>query len=628
MNMKIKAILPVIVLFLIAVSFTYLSLEGEQNQEPIETSETSDVKMNDSFVSSSNENPTSTQQPELHNKNSPPKFVGYIVNLKNTAKFDFGKESDSPPTEAKLSFEVIFENQDIGKRKRRGILRNFRVTTPDKGALPTDENEIGFLYAYKAPQLYTQIDMLGLSSEHPLGSAAFYVSNLSYSSNDEPVTIKEASRSAVYQYQLDRDSNRVTRRLLDILYTNQFELGSIVDDIKDSWSGQIGDDGFLTEANVNLSMQGDISLDLSHNSSSVAENNKIKIGMTIVGSYQRFDPGHVEFKNELFAFNANARFNSDLESYAAKDDISNDEQYYEALNVLSDSLSYTESVRVGQYLLNFKTLSEIKSMLSDEALSPLERQAILMAIQDANQPESEQYLGNIINDSDVPYRYRAAGMVNLAHLEGATDIAMEAFKEVIKRNDSPMLSETAMFNIGNLANKQTALRQSGIDMVSAVLQSNASSNRERLIALKSAANIDDDVFTPTFIKSMDSDHPFERNAAVEGALYRPDGRADAVEHLLNEEKTVVLTTASRFFSTHEMTFIEQGQFYNRLVKEESDNKQSALATILLANEKQRPQMISKLEELAQNTNKPGLTKILDTYQQQTLRESTSPNVGG
>ncbi|CZF80874.1 hypothetical protein [Grimontia marina] len=626
--MKIKFILPVIVLFLIAMSFTYLSSEGKKNQESTDISENSEVKMNDKFLSSSNENSKSTQQPTPLKKNSTPNFIGYVVNLKNTAKLDFGKESDSPPTEAMLSFEVVFENQDIGKRKRRGILRNFRVTTPDKAASPSDENEIGFLYAYKAPQLYTSIDMLGLSREHPLGSAAFYISNLSYSPNDEPVTIKEASRSAVYQYQIDGASNTVTRRLLDILYTDQFELGSIVDDIKDSWSGQIGDDGLLTEANVNLSMHGDVSLDMSHNSSSIAENNKIKIGMTIVGNYQRFDPGHVEFKNELFTFNANARFNSDLESYATKDDISNDEQYYEALNGLSNSLSYTESVRVGQYLLNFKTLSEIKSMLSDEALSPLERQAILMAIQDANQPESEQYLGNIINDPDVPYRYRAAGMVNLAHLEGATDIAMEAFKEVIKRNDSPMLSETAMFNIGNLANKQTTLRQSGIDMVSAVLQSNTSSNRERLIALKSAANIDDDVFTPTFIKSMNSDHPFERNAAVEGALYRPDGRADAVEHLLNEEKTVVLTTASRFFSTNEMTFIEQGQFYNRLVKEESDNKQSALATILLANEKQRPQMISKLEELAQNTNKPGLTKILDIYQQQTLSESTFPNVGG
>ncbi|RXJ74097.1 hypothetical protein CS022_05535 [Veronia nyctiphanis] len=551
-------------------------------------------------------NPTSevigTQQKTSHQnsllKNNTSEFLGYIVNVNVGMTNSDIEETGGNSSGTKASFELVFNHPFESGTAKQALVRNFIQETANG---PYKVDQMGFLYDLEQPQVYQNLDLLGLPKEHTLVMLPYILNAISYHSETTPLILTTPTMKTEYSYQR-LDNKKLLRELIDyqdgpsVVYSaNSPQVA-----YSETWQADLSEDKFIERVATKSAIQALFT--------NVNDGEDLSIEQHIRLTMKRFYPESADFTQGLFIANANRSIDILLAGSDLKEP-ENDEEMLLLLDKVTETLSQAEAEMLGRYLITNKSISEVKDLLADEALDPFNKQALLMALQEANQPESETYLASIILDASVADRYRAAGMVNIALIKDATHVSYDALHGVMYKQEAPLLIETALYNIGNISRNQSLIAPDGVKEIMSILEKTQDDSRERFIALQAAANANNDAFTETFVSSLSANTPRERLAAVEGALYRPNAKSQAVEHLLLKETSpMVFAAAERYYRRVEPSFYEVIKFYERLKSENDENMQVALGKVLLSNRAQKERMQQKLEELI--PVKPGIAKLL------------------
>ncbi|OEE85321.1 hypothetical protein A1OQ_17985 [Enterovibrio norvegicus FF-162] len=554
-------------------------------------------------------------------------YLGYKITVGTKLVTDLDKIEE---IKSLTTFDIVLQKSQFAESNLKGLVTNLKIDSASFGDI-NDNNPLGFTYSYEGPQIYRDVDLLGLDLSHPLGITAYVLSSISYSDSPSPIIFQEPSRTVEYTYQISANGDKASRVMQSIIPISQTDdTANLSSDYQETWSARLNTNKRIASAASHGTLSATLLLPVESRNDQ-ANNADVTLTQEIFITATQFTPSNVSFPDDLFAFNANKKFNTALVASTNNKIIESDETFYTELDKLSTSLSFSDSIIVGEYLLSYKTIAEVKGMLSDDTLTALERQAILMAIQNANKPESEVYLSSVVMDAEVPDRFRNAGMVNLALVESSTQITLNALDGVMQQKEAPSLVETALYNIGNLARSNPALANESNGIILDIIDRSADGSREKVVALRAAANSDNDVFTSSFVKSLESEAINERYAAVEGALRREGGKEEALNRLVKEDSAIVMIAAAKYYSSNEMPAAEQEKFYERLVNETNPEIQEALTSVLLSGKGGGPNntTLKKLEELAQTSGQPGVKKVVDIYkndfhQQQLTSSQTTP----
>ncbi|PKF76535.1 hypothetical protein CW749_26790 [Vibrio sp. vnigr-6D03] len=544
-------------------------------------------------------------------------LLGYRVELtvKNTSESDGQAFSASP--DSLLKFDLVLKEPHVPHSLQQGLVTNFTYQTQSKkgqGKEAASIDKMGFTYEYSVPQAYAKVDLLGLDSQHPLNVMSILLSHASFSLEPDHITLTSSIGLSDYRY--TAKEHNLTRELIKFTRGESMEaglMGGSEIQLQESWLATMNPDQLLesVESNVHFKTLMPFSYKkqgkhAGSGSMSLLQNIQIKL--------ERFAPKNINFPPELFIANANNKQTVDT-IIAESEKIKNDEEYRLLLKDLSTSLNAHQAYQVGIYLVEHKTVAEIAEMLADEQFTPDERQAILMALQEANTPESEQYLASLITDKTIPERYRAAGMVNLAYMDNTSQVAMDSLKHVYHEKETPMLSETALFNIGNVSNRNTQLSPDGVNTIEKAIEDTASGSRDRVIALQAAVNTNDPNFSGTYLKAMKSNDPRERWVAAIGAIRNEQTRETALNYVLDNENMVgVIIPVAKQLKKVPLSFNQQTSIYQKLQSEKDRDLQVAWTHLLVSNGDRYKNYENRLAQLSNQPGKEGIADYLQRHQ--------------
>ncbi len=600
--MKKKIVVVSIIIFVLGILFYLFINEDDKNKNVVKSSNIDKHEVKKETV----------KNLKTFNKN----ILGYHIDIEieNKSESDGNYFSISP--NSKLKFDLIFDNPHEANKNKQALILNFEYNiTKNKEYLQKASaiDELGFTYDYFMPQIYGNMNLLGLDKQHPLNILSILLTNISFSLN--PNKIKLNSSIGEIHYEYTKKENKLIREILEykkagIVKNNIIGNSQITFD--EDWEAILYSDQLLSS--VNSKVKTKMTLPFSYKKQGKnAASGDFKIVQNLNIKVTRFEPKNIVFSPELFVADINKKHRVDTLTFN-NDKLKNDKEFDAMLKELSNTLNVGKAILIGDYLTNNKTVEEISEMLSGDTLTPEEKQAILMALQEVNTSESEHYLSDLITDNNIPDRYRAAGMLNLSYMKNTSQLAIDSLKNVFKEQESAMLVETALFNIGNISRRNKLLAYEGVSFIENTLKNTTPGSKSRVVALQSAVNSRDESFLDIYIESMRSSDPRERYVASIGAIKSSTTRDKALRYLVkNEEVSGVIIPVAKQLKKTPLSYEQENLIYEKIKSEEDPKLQAAWTHLLVSNKDRFKEYEERLNNIASEPNKKGIADYLNKY---------------
>ncbi|KZN48691.1 HEAT repeat domain-containing protein [Pseudoalteromonas luteoviolacea] len=343
-------------------------------------------------------------------------FFAYQVDIHSAVL----SESGSAMTFSELSWKMNFQPHASASIKSAAMLSDIVFMADNK--LQTMPTQIPFLVKYQSRQ-FSELDMLGLSEQHPLSVLSKVLDLMSYSL-DSPLTFEDALGVKTFQYvQQDNVIERVVtahQKHADNTEEEQWQI------------------------TLHLSRPG-TPLTLEYNNNQIWQRSGQRYEVVQTVSVKPIT--HTPFEPVDWQANHNTHILPDDIAQSTGIEVTGD-NFLEYIQSLKGNLDPSLAKAIGLYMLNNFDQSGLKGLfVQHENLTS----AFIYALQKAQTLQAEQMISDLLTDDELGVQVQQKLVMALGRFENASDIGFSSLRHVVEQGSNEAISDMALLNMGTMS---------------------------------------------------------------------------------------------------------------------------------------------------------------------------------
>ncbi|MDK2595592.1 HEAT repeat domain-containing protein [Pseudoalteromonas obscura] len=343
-------------------------------------------------------------------------FFAYQVDIHSAVLTDQG----SAMTFSEFSWQMNFQPHASASTKSAAMLSNIQFVADNKvQAMP---EQLPFLVKYKNHQ-FSELDMLGLSSQHPLSVLSKVLDLMSYSL-DKPLTFEDALGVKTFQYV--QRQNMIERSITE-------QKKSADNEELEQWL---------------ITLDGDkpesiLALDYSNKQIWRRDGQQYQVVQSVTVKpikHTPFEPTDWLASHNQHVLPPTAQVQEVV--------IVTNENFLEHIQSLRTNLDPMLAKEIGLFMLENFDQSALKRLFQEHEGAT---SAFIYALQKAQTMQAEQMLSDLLIDSDLSQQVQQKLVMALGRFENASEVGFASLRHVVEQSSTPALSDMALLSIGTMS---------------------------------------------------------------------------------------------------------------------------------------------------------------------------------
>ncbi|KJY79538.1 HEAT repeat domain-containing protein [Vibrio nigripulchritudo] len=415
--------------------------------------------------------------------------------------------------EVNYRFNMALKPVSAGSEQLMGQVYNIQWSTDPQG----EDRPVKLTFTTRIDNgAFTNTDLLGLNPSHPLTIIETTLTQFSYFSGNQTLTLADGKHRFFYARE---NAEQIDREWLGAASNAQTYQ---VTEQSDEWRLIHNDIGFPQSLNHTHTR----TVEYESRMLTVVQQTDIKP----VGKLAQLD-----WKMEQFVAMFNQKWKG-LDSATAKNMGKVDDQnFQERFAEYTQSPDLDSAHLIGAYLAD-QGFSTIKDWLTNQNLSDDQQSLMIFALERSQSPEGEYILSQLIEDNTLDEENRLRAIMSIAKMGEVNSVQALHTLEAVSGSDNQVIAETALLNIGILGNQSKALKGE----VSDYLAHNLKLENSPYVTLVSIDNLNNRELDNDVVKYLKSENFDERVVAVKVLARNPEMESRLRNLALNDSNPNVV----------------------------------------------------------------------------------------